>query len=71
MICSKKLNNNRAADYNLLTTEMVKYGPPQVHNEIKDILNQCLEKQEKIDVGSGLLVLLPKPNKVKGPCKNL
>ena len=39
MICSKKLNNNRAADYNLLTTEMVKYGPSQLHKEIKDIIN--------------------------------
>ena len=68
---AKKLNNNRAADKSNLTGEMVKYGPSKLHEEIRDVYNQSLQKHEKIDVGDGLLAPLPKPNKIKGPTKHL
>ena len=36
---------------------------------IKDILNECIENHQPIDVGSGILVALQKPGKPKGPVK--
>ena len=50
---------------------MIKYGTLKLHKEMSNIYNQCFEKHEKIDVGSGLLVPLPKPNKEKVPRKKL
>ena len=69
--CSKKLRNNRAPGHDKITTEMVKYGPLKLYIEMSNVYNQCFENNEEIDVGSGILVPLPKPNKVKGPRKNL
>ena len=68
---SMNLNNNRAAGHDAIDAEMIKYGPPKLHEEISNVFNQCFSRNEKIDVGSGLLVPLPKPNKPKGPKKNL
>ena len=57
----KKLNNNRAAGYDLITTEMIKYGPQELHEMIKIVLNNSLEKHVEIDIGKGILLPIPKP----------
>ena len=36
-----KLNNNRAPGYDKITAEMIKYGPEELHQKIKSILNNC------------------------------
>ena len=69
--CSKKLNNNRAAGYDKIPAELIKYGPDILHSEITRILNNIFEKHEEIPTNHALLLPLPKPNKPKGPKKNL
>ena len=43
---AKKLNNNRAADKSNLTGELVKYGPEKLHEEIRDVYNQSLNRAQ-------------------------
>ena len=75
MIKSKKaidkLNNNRAAGPDRISAELIKYSPQEINTMIKDILKECIENHQPIDVGSGILVALQKPGKPKGPVKNL
>ena len=66
-----KLNNNRAAGPDRISEELIKYAPQEINTMIKDILNECIENHQPIDVGSGILVALQKPGKPKGPVKNV
>ena len=66
-----KLNNNRAAGPDRISAELIKYGSQEINTMIKDILNECIENHQPIDVGNGILVALQKPGKPKGPVKNL
>ena len=68
---AKKLNNNRAAGYDRITAELIKYAPKEAHVKITSILNRCFTHNEPIQVAKGLLVALPKPRKPKGPQKTL
>ena len=67
----KKLNNNRAADIDGMTAELFKYASTELHECIRDILNDVLENHWELDLGTGILVALQKPGKLKGPVKNL
>ncbi|XP_057310033.1 uncharacterized protein LOC130648030 [Hydractinia symbiolongicarpus] len=69
--CANLLNNNRASGFDNISAELIKYAPTICHNEIADIVNDCFNKNEDIDVGKGILIPLCKPKKPKGPVKNL
>ena len=66
-----KLNNNRAPGYDKITAEMIKYDPEELHQKITSILNNCISNNLNINTGLGLLALLQKPGKTKGPVTNL
>jgi exonuclease III len=68
---AKRLNNNRAAGYDNITAELLKYAPAEVYVDTATVLNKCFTHNEGIQVSKGLLVALPKPGKPKGPLKNL
>ena len=46
------MSNNRAA-YDEILAECLKYGPPELHEEIKNSLNNMIEKHINIDIGTG------------------
>ena len=69
--CSKKLNNNRAAGYDEIPAEYIKYGPVVLHLDITNVVNNIFEKHEEIPTNRAILLTIPKPNKPKGPTKNL
>ena len=48
-----KLNNNRAAGPDGISAELVKHAPTEVHEFIRDILNDVLDE---LDLGRGILV---------------
>ena len=54
-----KLNINRAPGYDKITTEMIKYGPEELHQKITSILNNCISNNLDINTGP------------KGPVTNL
>ena len=65
------MNNNRAAGYDRIQIELIKYGNDQLFQEISNTINTTFAKHQPIDVGKGLLIALQKPGKPKGPVKNL
>ena len=65
------LNNNRAPGFDGMQAELLKYAPTEAKMMIRDILNECFEQKVDIELGRGILNALPKPNKPKGPPKNL
>ena len=67
----RKLNNNKSAGNDSISAEMIKYGPPELHNQIAPTINNIFEKHEDLHLGEGILVALQKPGKTKGPVKNL
>ena len=50
-----KLNNNRALGYDKITTEMIKYGPEELHQKITSILNNCITNN--LDINTGCMFL--------------
>ena len=68
---AKKLNNSRAPGIDHISAEMIKYGPPELHRSICEILNNALQKHQNLELGNGILVPLQKPGKDRGPVKNL
>ena len=64
-----KLNNNRVAGPDRIPAELIKYGPQEINTTIKDILNECIENHQRIDVGSGILVALQNLENLKGQSK--
>ena len=67
----KKLSNGKAPGYDNINVELIKYGPENLFEYVKDILNDCIENCTDIETGIGLLVPILKPGKPKGPTKNL
>ena len=67
----RKLKNGRATGPDGIPGELLKYGPPSLHKNIADILNQMMEKGEELDLGNGTLIVLQKPGKPKGPLSSL
>ena len=64
---SKFFKNGRATGPDGIPGELLKYGPPTLHKNIADILNQMMAKGEDLDLGNGTLIVLQKPGKPKGP----
>ena len=68
----KKLKNNKSPGCDNVQAELIKYGPEIVHQYIADILNTAAETGDyPQELKLGQLIPLPKPNKTKGPVKNL
>ena len=65
-----KMSNNKSSEFDNVTGDMIKYGPHILHQEITNNLNNIFESHSK-EIGRSILKALPKPNKSKGPCKNL
>ena len=67
-----KLKNNKSPGCDNINAELLKYGPTIVFDIIANILNKAAETGDKpIEISLGHLVPLPKPDKPKGPVKNL
>ena len=49
----KKLNNNRAADIDGMTAELLKYAPDELYTCIQAILNDVIENHSHLDLGTG------------------
>lgn len=68
---AKQLKNGKAAGPDKIQGELIKYGPIQLHEEIAALINDIVFEGKSLDLGKGVLVLLQKPNKPKGPLANL
>ena len=69
---SMKLKNGTSIFTDNVTTEMVKYGPDEVFQEIALILNEIAETgNAPEELTKGIIAPLQKPNKAKGPVSNL
>ena len=66
-----QLNNNRASGLDTITPEELKCLNIDQQELIANMLNDMFTKKDHIDIGSGKLILLNKPNKKKGPIENL
>ena len=69
--CIAKLNNNRAAGYDKIVPEFLKYGTNKLKDMITIVLNNIFEKHERIDIGKGILAPIQKEKGEKGPVKML
>ena len=67
----KKLNNNRAPGPDKIQGEFLKAAPPTIIEEITDMFNSMFEKSSPLELGTGDLILLQKPNKPLGPINSL
>ena len=67
-----KIKNNKSPGCDELNAELLKESPEITYQIIADILNNTAETGDKpLELSLGLLIPLPKPNKPKGPVKNL
>jgi len=67
----KRLNNGRAAGADSIPGELLKYGADVLSPVIADIFNSMFRDHCTVDLGEGVLIPLPKPNKPVGPPANL
>ena len=68
----KKLKNNKSPGCDNIPAELIKNSPEIVHNQIAEILNEAAKTGNKPkEINLGQLIPIPKPNKPKGPVKNL
>ena len=68
---TRKLNNNRAPGLDKIQAELVKNAHPLLIEEMTKMFNKTFQMGEKLEIGNGDLILLPKPGKPPGPVANL
>ena len=69
---SKSMNNQKSDGENGLNAEYVKYGPPEIHNEIATLQNTIARTGKyPAEIKSGILTPLSKPGKKQGPPANI
>ena len=69
---AKKLKNGKSPGPDNVELELIKHAPIELHKEIATIFNKVAETGEPVtELVLGLLRLLQKPGKVKGPPENL
>ena len=66
-----KMSNQKAPGRDNIAIELIKYAPQKLHEELAESINGIFEIHNPIEMGIGLLVPRSKPNKPKGPVKNL
>ena len=65
---AKCLKNNKSPGIDNMNTELLKYGPEEVYQEIADIFNRIAETGEiPQEIQQGILIPVPKPGKPQGP----
>ena len=67
---ANRLNNGRASGPDGIPAELLKYGTQSLHGNIATLFNNYA-KDQRIQLGDGILVPLPKPGKKRGPPANL
>ena len=67
----KKMKNGKAAGFDGISVELLKYGPDILVTCVTSILNGAFEQHADLKLGHGILVPLQKPGKKKGIFKNL
>ena len=66
------MKNGKSPGPDNLNTELIKYAPPVIHQEIAHIYNQIAEKDNfPTELKLGTLTPIQKPGKQKGPPENL
>ena len=66
-----KLNNNKSTGLDTITAEELKCLTGEQMVILSDMYNDMFEQRKDLDLGSGKLILLNKPNKKKGPIENM
>ena len=66
-----KLNNNKATGEDGIPGELLKYSPKEVKEYIAQMINDMFRKHQPLKINNGNMRALQKPNKPKGPRKNL
>ena len=66
-----KLNNNKATGEDDIPGELLKYSPKEVKEYIAKMINDMFRKHEPLKINNGNMRAIQKPNKPKGPRKNL
>ena len=61
-----KLNNNRAAESDDITGELLTYGAKQLSPQIANILNNVFKIHIPLKINKGKMITLPKQEKLKG-----
>ena len=68
----KCLKNNKSPGIDGINSELLKYGPEKLHEEIADIFNIIAETGETPrEIQQGILIPIPKAGKPQGPPGNL
>ena len=62
-----KLNSGRASGHDDIPAELLKCSADLLAQPIASIFNDALENHEPLGLGKGVLVLIQKPGKPKGP----
>ena len=62
-----KLNSGRASGHDDIPAELFKCSADLLAQPIADIFNDALEHHEPLGLGKGVLILIQKPGKPKGP----
>ena len=69
---AKRLKNNTSPGIDNITSEMIKYAPKEIFQEIANIFNLIAETGEyPIELSQGIITPLQKPGKKRGPITNL
>ena len=67
-IAVKSLKNGKSAGIDNLNSELIKYGPDIICEQIAEIFNETAETGEyPSEIKEGILIPLPKPGKKPGP----
>ena len=69
---TNKMNKNKATGKDGIKVELLKYGPDELHENLKNNFNKVFETHnDQFELQQSVLLPTPKPNKQAGPVKNL
>lgn len=67
----RRLNNGRASGPDDIPAELLKYGADVIASKLAALVNASFARGEPLELGEGVLLCLPKPNKPRGQCSSL
>ena len=68
---TQSMSINKSPGKDQIPVELIKYAPKSLIEKYAVALNNIFIEHNDTDTGTGILAPVPKPNKVKGPVKNL